>query len=69
MSDQPVHVDHGGWISGSCAPEDPRLTLARQLVESDTVLAAMLSVHEARQLLTRYQIRLAGLVDLIDGGL
>ena len=59
----------GGWVSGSCEPEDPRLVLARQLVESDESLPALMSTHELRQSLTLYMQRLQGLVALISGDL
>lgn len=61
-----VHIDHGGWISGSCLAEDARISLARELVSGDDTLPALLSAHEARQLLVKYQQRLSALVSLID---
>ena len=68
MSDHPVRIDAGAWLSGPCLPEDARVTLARELLAEDGSIPAILSTHEARQLLTRYQLRMAGLIAVIDGG-
>ena len=46
-------------------PEDPRISRARELL-AERRQPAVLSVHELRILLSRFQRAVAGLVDVID---